>query len=270
MEITGLKSLCWFLLGLNLLKLFSFIARTQENNKTGGTRARVCAITLHDVAAVLCCCYPPRSRVTRWVDSGLVGFVFHHGSWRIDSLIRNGLEKLGGQATKFWTVLKTKQPSSNDAVENVEAQGFEYFHPRYRRRPVRGVRRVAPLFPHYLMVRVDESYQNWKVLCSTKGVSSVLMSGDRPGHVSDEAVEDIRSLLAEDGLYVDPLHEAPLFPTDCEVEGLRGLFAGKHGRYKGLAGNRGDRVRVLFRILGREAEFELGAQDIAAVLSLPA
>ena len=97
------------------------------------------------------------------------------------------------------------------------------------------------------------------------------LSGDRPGRVSDQSIEDIRALLAEDGLYLDPQHEAPLFPTNCRVEGLRGLFHGKFGIYKGLSGTRGDRVRVLFRILGREAEFELGAHDIAAVaLSLPA
>lgn len=168
---------------------------------------------------------------------------------------------------KYWIVLKTKQASSSDAVANVRSQDFELFHPTFRMRPVRGVRRVAALFPNYLMVRVDELRQDWRVLSSTRGVSSVLLFGDVPGYVSDESVRDLQVLTddTDDGYYHDPLHEHPRFIPGSSVEGLRGLFVGKYGTYRGLSGNRGDRVRVLFNILGREAEFEVGADDMVAV-----
>ncbi len=161
---------------------------------------------------------------------------------------------------KFWTVLKTKQASSRDAVQHVRRQSFEVFHPLYRQRSVRGVRKATALFPHYLMVRVDERKQDWRVLASTKGVSGVL------GKIRDEHVEAIRVLTDEtpDGYYHDPKHEPPRFARGEPVLGLRGLFADKFGIYRGLAGNRGDRVRVLFNILGREAEFELRAEDLQA------
>ena len=164
-------------------------------------------------------------------------------------------------------MVKTKQVSSRDAIANIRNQEFEYFHPTFRLRAVRGVRRIAPLFPFYLLVRVDPAWQNWKSLASTRGVSYVLMNGDKPGYVGDGVVADFRKLTddTEDGYYHDPANESPRFNPGESVEGLRGLFIGKFGTYKGLAGNRSDRVRVLFTVLGREAEFEVYADDLAAV-----
>ncbi len=163
--------------------------------------------------------------------------------------------------------MRTKQVSSSDAVENIRRQGFEYFHPTFRSRAVRGVRRVTALFPYYLMVRVDEIIQDWRVLCSTRGVQYVLLNGDQPGRVSDQVVADFRRLTddTDDGYYHDPLHDSPRFMPGASVKGIRGLFAGKYGIYRGLVGSRRDRVRVLFSILGREAEFEVGADDVVAV-----
>lgn len=176
---------------------------------------------------------------------------------------------LAGRQRKYWIVLKTKQASSSDAVTNVRNQDFEFLHPTFRMRAVRGVRKRAALFPYYLMVRVDDRRQDWRVLSSTKGVASVLLAGDKPGHVRDADVEDIRVLTedTDDGYYHDPAHEHPRFTPGESVVGLRGLFQDKYGRYKGLAGNNAARVRVLFNILGREAEFEVRADDLVAVAS---
>lgn len=93
----------------------------------------------------------------------------------------------------------------------------------------------------------------------------MLLNGNHPSRVTDQVVADIRALTDDtlDGYYHDPLHDAPRFNADESVYGLRGLFEGKFGIYKGLAGTRSDRVRVLFNVLGREAEFELSAEDLA-------
>ncbi len=164
-------------------------------------------------------------------------------------------------------VLKTKQASSSDARANILNQDFEIFHPTFRMRAVHGVRRIAALFPFYLMVRVDDATQNWRSLCSTRGVSYVLMDGeDRPGRVSDQVIADLKTLTddSSDGYYHDPLHDPPRFAAGSAVRGTHGLFVGKFGIYQGLAGNRDSRVRVLFNVLGRESEFELNATDLAA------
>jgi transcription antitermination factor NusG len=145
-------------------------------------------------------------------------------------------------------------------------QGFEIFHPKLRLQSIRGVRKPAPLFPHYLIVRVDDRKQNWKVLCSTRGVSYVILTGDRPSRIRDAIVAELRSLTddTDDGYFHDASQEVPRFKLDCTVLGLRGLFEDKFGTYRGLAGNRAERVRVLFSILGKEAEFEVNACDLVA------
>jgi transcription antitermination factor NusG len=97
-------------------------------------------------------------------------------------------------------------------------------------------------------------------------VSNVLLSGEKPGRIPDEVVQDLRALTDDsvDGYYHDPVHETPRFDANAPVLGLRGLFADKFGVYKGLAGNNAARCRVLFSFLGREAEFEVRAEDLAA------
>ncbi len=174
---------------------------------------------------------------------------------------------MGKRSSSYWIVLKTKQSSSSDAIANVRNQDFEYFHPTFRERAVRGVRRITALFPHYLIVRIDDRKNDWKVLCSTRGVAEVLLAGDKPSRVPDQHVEEIRALTEDtvDGYYHDPEHDAPRFAPNAAVEGIRGLFKGKYGIYRGLSGNRGDRVRVLFDILGRSAEFEVRVDDLTAV-----
>ncbi len=129
------------------------------------------------------------------------------------------------------------------------------------------MRQTTALFPYYLMVRVDVRKQDWRVLSSTKGVSSILLDGLLPGRVLDEDVARLRSLTddTDDGYYHDPKCEHPRFTQGESVEGLRGLFQDKFGTYVGLAGNSAARVRVLFSILGREAEFEVRADDLQAV-----
>ncbi len=129
------------------------------------------------------------------------------------------------------------------------------------------MRQTTALFPYYLMVQVDPRKQDWRALASTKGVASILMDGLLPGKVFDEDVARLRSLTDEtpDGYYIDPTCEHPRFTQGESVEGLRGLFQDKFGTYVGLAGNSAARVRVLFTILGREAEFEVRADDLQAV-----
>lgn len=126
------------------------------------------------------------------------------------------------------------------------------------------MRKVTALFPYYLMIRVDERKQDPRVLHSTKGISSVI-----PGRVDQAALDYFRSCTekTDPGMYryEDPAHEHPRFNPGESVEGLRGLFKDKYGTYVGLAGNSAARVRVLFTFLGREAEFEVRADDLQAV-----
>jgi transcription antitermination factor NusG len=164
---------------------------------------------------------------------------------------------------RFWAVLATKQASSMDARRHVVQQDFEIYHPMYRSRPDRGVRQVLPLFPYYLLVRIDLR-KNWKSLSSTRGVRQIMMNGITPSPVPDEDVRRFRDLENELGYFEHPDTEAPRFHANEPVVGTTGLFAGCSGIYQGLVGNSHERVRVLFRILGVPKVLEVKAFDLAS------
>lgn len=156
---------------------------------------------------------------------------------------------------RYWAVLATKSASGGEAIRNVSRQGFDYYHPKFREPPVRGVRKVAPLFPGYLFVNVFR--KDDRVLHSTKDVRQVV------GYIRRVEIERFRSLENASG-YVEPeFAQPPAFSQGEPVEAIRGIFHEQFGTYVGLADTRGGhRVRVLFEILGREIEHEISAFDL--------
>jgi len=175
---------------------------------------------------------------------------------------------MGQHRKNFWTVLETKSATSGEAMQHAARQGFECYHPKYREAPVRGVRKIVPLFPRYLFVLVRRS-QNWRPLAYTRDIKRVILGAgtDTPAIVPHSEIERLRSLENEIG-YVEPdFTQPPSFVAEQAVVGERGLFRDKHGIYKGLVGNRADRVRVLFEIIGRPVVHEMSAYDLAPVLS---
>lgn len=165
---------------------------------------------------------------------------------------------------RYWTVAETKSVRGLVAVANLAKQSFETYQPEYREPPARGVRKTSPLFPGYIFVRVTQ--ENWKPVAYTKDVKRVIMCGQFPSRISNDEVRAIRSLENDQG-YIEPAFAAPpKFQFGESVEAKRGIFQDKFGVYQGLADSRGGhRVRVLFDILGRSAEYEISAFDLAGV-----
>lgn len=164
---------------------------------------------------------------------------------------------------RHWTVAGTRSASSGEAIRNISAQGFQYYHPKFRDRPHRGARKILPLFPRYIFVRIDPRRDNWRALCSTRDVSRLFMFGDEPARVPDREIEYIMGLENEHGYVEHELVSAPRFEPGQVVVGMRGLFEDKIGKYQGVGSN-SHRVRVLFEILGRSTTFEVSAYDLAA------
>jgi transcription antitermination factor NusG len=170
-----------------------------------------------------------------------------------------------GRQQKHWTVLSTKQANSADARKHVADQGFEVLHLMFRAAPVRKVRKVLPLFPYYLLVRIDPRRDDWKVLNNTRGVRNVFLSDGIPCRVADADVQRFRDLENALGYYEHPQHSAPRFEPNATVEVREGWAKGCHGIYQGLVGPTHDRVKVLFSLLGNTFVREMKAFDLVAV-----
>jgi transcription elongation factor/antiterminator RfaH len=160
----------------------------------------------------------------------------------------------GVSLSERWYLVFTGPNQEQRAVLNLERQGFRPFLPRILKsvRHARSIRMVvAPLFPRYVFLPLDLDRDRWLSVRSTFGVSSLYMSGSRPGPVPCGVVEAILDQVDVTGT---ARLDAGLDVGD-EVRVLSGPFADLVGTLNRLDDN--GRVRVLLDIMGKSTPVTL-------------
>jgi transcriptional antiterminator RfaH len=145
----------------------------------------------------------------------------------------------------FWSVAQTEPQREPTAVRFLGDQGFETYLP-----VIKAKRRLVPLFPSYLFVRIELT---WWAIGRTIGVLRVLQNGDRPAQLRDEVVMKIQA-QEKNGIVKLPAPR-PRFLVGDSVRVIAGSFADKIGVYDGMTGK--ERERVLLDLLGRKVPVEL-------------
>lgn len=165
--------------------------------------------------------------------------------------------------TKRWYLVYCKPRQERVAVENLERQGYETYLPRVRetrRRAGQRVKVIAPLFPRYLFIHLDEEFDNWGPIRSTLGVVSLVRFGQLPARVPDELLDLLRRREDAEGLQaIDP---QPL-KAGMRVRVASGSLAGYEGIFLAKSGR--ERVIVLLDILGKATRTQMDALDIEPV-----
>ncbi|MDP9199151.1 MAG: transcriptional activator RfaH, partial [Pseudomonadota bacterium] len=95
-----------------------------------------------------------------------------------------------------WYLVRTKPNAEATACANLDRQGYETYFPRVDQpTPCRGRwrKRVVPLFPGYLFLRLDEGRQPLAPVRSTLGVACVVQFGASYAVVPDEVIHELRS-----------------------------------------------------------------------------
>lgn len=160
-----------------------------------------------------------------------------------------------------WLVLRLKPKLEKRAVDNVVAQGAEFYFPRALVRvPRSAVLRPAPLFPGYAFAR--PAGDAWVYLKSTIGVADVMMStGEHPARLRAAEIEKLRAREDSDGFI--RLNTSQFKAGErvriADDGGVLADFAGVID--EGTPGR--DRVFVLLGILGRQARV---AVDVGRVV----
>ena len=152
-----------------------------------------------------------------------------------------------------WYLIHTKPLNEAIAVENLERQGYEVYLPRVVQSVLRAGRpqeRVAPLFPRYLFLRLNEGLQPLAPAASTVGVAGIVRFGSRYPVVPDKVIRDLQA-RAEPGSGLHRLSCGPRLTAGSSVRIRLGPFDGLEGVFEREAG--ADRVVVLLRLLGQEA-----------------
>lgn len=165
---------------------------------------------------------------------------------------------------KRWYVAHTKPGAERLAEGNLERQGFHVYLPRarLRKRGARGPSTVTvPLFPRYIFVQLDLENAPWRAVNSTYGVSKLVSFGERPAHVDDAVIAEIRKRESEDGIV--PLTDIVSFKQGEAVEITHGAFSDRTGIFKCRSDK--ERVIVLLNLLGRDLSVTVDQEFIQKV-----
>jgi len=152
----------------------------------------------------------------------------------------------------YWAVAQTESQRESTAAQHLAKSGFTVYLPRLKIRR-HGLVRTPPLFPTYLFVRVID---RWWSIAWTIGVLDVLMSGDHPARLADNAIDEIKRREVKGYVQLPKLSK---LKKGDQVRVVSGRFQGQIGLYDGMTVK--DRERVLLDLLGRMTPVELAKGD---------
>ncbi len=163
-----------------------------------------------------------------------------------------------------WYLVYCKPRQEATARRNLERQGYKTYLPllrQRRRRQGRSVTVVAPMFPRYLFIRLNQDTDNWSPIRSTLGVVSLVRFGHAPAAVPDDLVATFRNREDNEGIQRWP---EETYRRGTKIRITEGGFAGYEGIF--LARSSKDRVTVLLDVLGRHARatIDTGAVEPAS------
>lgn len=154
--------------------------------------------------------------------------------------------------TSLWLVVYTKPRQESIALENLLRQAYEAWlpmHTCWHRRRGQWHKKVAPMFPRYLILRPGSERQGIASVRSTLGVSGLVRFGHRLATIAEPVVDRLRAVEAQLAIQPDE-HTSPFSTGDC-VRLVDGPLRGLEGIVACAAR---DRVAVLLTLLGREKE----------------
>lgn len=112
--------------------------------------------------------------------------------------------------TSRWYLVQCKPKESFRAEQHLLNQNYICFHPTVpvKRKTTQGVKSIiAPLFPHYLFVKLSDT-DNWSRIHSTRGVSRIVRFNGVPASLDDHLVEGLRRHCARlNGEFVEPIYK---------------------------------------------------------------
>jgi len=160
----------------------------------------------------------------------------------------------------YWGIAQCHSQRELVAEEHLKRKGFLVYLPRIKVN-IKGRKRITPLFPGYLFVRINSA---WYPILSTIGVMRVLRNGEAPSHIEDKIVKNIQGHEIRGLVKLEPPQR--MRPGD-QVRILRGTFKDHIAIYDGMSGE--ERVKVLLEMLGRKVPIKIHPDDLAALNVAP-
>ena len=136
-----------------------------------------------------------------------------------------------------WYALQHKPAQGDRAVEHLQNQDITCFYPKITVEKIKAGKRskkLEPLFPGYLFVKLEQTNPMWSKLRSTRGVLRVVGFANKPAPIADDVIQHIKDGLhtvAEQG-GIKPGQSVEL--SEGPFQGLEAIFQAYDGEERAI------------------------------------
>jgi transcriptional antiterminator RfaH len=156
---------------------------------------------------------------------------------------------------KEWYLIKTKPRQENVAIANLENQNYHVYCPCAKIN-----NKIKVLFPGYLFINLDETFENWTPIRSTKGVLNFIRFGLSYAKISNKLIDFIK----ENELYtIERIKNLNDFKPGDKIQITDGVFKNCVAVFK--SSRPADRVILLMKLLGQEQTLNIKKSSLIAL-----
>jgi transcriptional antiterminator RfaH len=161
---------------------------------------------------------------------------------------------------KAWYLIHSKPKQEHVASEQLERQGYRTYLPMayvYRRRRGRSVRVIAPMFPRYLFISLNDETDDWRPIRSTIGVANLVRFGIDAARVPDDLIKSLKTREDETGIHILPSKN---FSIGDKVRVKEGVFEGFEAIIHSKTPK--ERVVLLMKVIEKYIRVELDPRHL--------
>ena len=160
-----------------------------------------------------------------------------------------------------WILVYTKAKEEQKAKRNLQNQGFEIFLPMIAFEKLNQSKSITlkAMFPGYLFVKINIELDKWNRIKSTRGVSHLVVFGQRLAEIPNQVIAYLKSGADENDIFRQKITRQEFQKGDKLVI-EKGMFKDKEATF--LAKKSKERVRILLRFVNHLITADIPASDV--------
>ena len=164
-------------------------------------------------------------------------------------------------ADSKWVLVYTKAKEEQRAKKNLENQGFEIFLPMIAFTKVNQSKSITlkAMFPGYLFVKINTEHDKWNRIKSTRGVSHLVVFGQRVAEIPNQVIEYLKSRADENNIFRQKITRQE-FQRGDKLIIEKGVFKNKEATF--LVKKSQERVGILLRFVNHLITADIPASDV--------
>ena len=160
-----------------------------------------------------------------------------------------------------WILVYTKAKEEQRAKKNLQNQGFEIFLPMIAFAKLNQSKptTLKAMFPRYLFVKINTELDKWTRIKSTRGVSHLVVFGQRFAEIPHQVIAHLKSGADENDIFKQKVTRQKFQKGDKLVI-EKGIFKDKEATF--LSKKSKERVRILLKLVNHLITADLPASDV--------